>query len=48
MKKLKWLESSLVQRKDNLKRLIEDNLKRIKQINGKDRLTEKTNEKSKI
>jgi hypothetical protein len=42
MKKLKWLESSLVQRKDNLKRLIEDNLKRIKQINGKDRLTEKT------
>jgi len=48
MKNLKWLESSLVQRKDNLKRLIEDNLKRIKQINGKDRLTEKTNEKSKI
>jgi len=48
MKKLKWPESSLVQRKDNLKRLIEDNLKRIKQINGKDRLTEKTNEKSKI
>jgi len=48
MKKLKWLESSLVQRKDNLKRLIEDNLKRIKQINGKNRLTEKTNEKSKI
>jgi len=42
MKKLKWLESSLVQRKDNLKRLIEDNLKRIKQINGKDKLTEKT------
>jgi hypothetical protein len=45
MKNLKWPELSLVQRKDNLKRLIEDNLKRIKQINGKDRLTEKTNEK---